>query len=444
MEHEENRAAPRGNAWQAIGAALLVGAMAGAAWFAIRTPAPHHAAAEGEAGERVVAAASVQEPRAADIAKLLQADPPASAPIELAEDEALVCGQVLPRAALSDDRIARSLQDAGAADALDQFARQQLADDDHARAVGLVLRMHADANYRGDAGEGAACKADNDDDCWKQRTQAHAQRVAPLLAELATLAATSTDPRVTTLAREQCFLLTHDTAPLAHCQALSARRLVALDRDNAAAWLTLAAEEPASADEAMHQAAIASRWDDYALAARRFVERVDAKDGLRSLAVLQALLTTPAAQSIAASQQVLQRCGASIVAADANRRLQCEQLAQGLRTRSNSLAGLSAAASLAQALGLDDAAAWRDDARVLAHVLEARSHDVTAQEADARDCTHALPRALLARSAREGEVPALRTLMQASGVTEAQWRERLAAADAVRVAQAAQAASAPR
>jgi hypothetical protein len=34
--------------------------------------------------------------------------------------------------------------------------------------------------------------------------------------------------------------------------------------------------------------------------------------------------------------------------------------------------------------------------------------------------------------------------MQASGVTEAQWRERLAAADAVRVAQAAQAASAPR
>jgi hypothetical protein len=431
---------PGNGGWQLAGAALLVGAVVGAVWFAVNTPPPQRSVVEAAPPTAVLAAA----PREGDIAKLLRVEPPAEpAPVELAEDEELVCGQVLPRAALAQDRIVQTLQAAGAAQALTQFA-QQLTDDDHARAVGLVLRLQAHAGD-GEPGD-AACA---DDACWKRAAQDQAQRAQPLLTELATLAAGSSDPRVMMLAREQCQLLAVEAAPLPHCQALTARRLVALDRDNAAAWLALAVEEPAALDEAMYQAAIARRWDDQATGARRFIERIDVQGGLRSMALVQALLATPASQSITAPQSLLQHCSAPAVAADANRRQQCEQLALALRTRANSLMGLSTAALVAKALGRDEAQAWREDARLLAHVQQAHLDDEQARASDAAECSFGAPREIVLRSAREGEVPALRALMQASGLTDAQWRERLAAADAAeaatrKLASAAQAASAPR
>ena len=48
------------------------------------------------------------------------------------------------------------------------------------------------------------------------------------------------------------------------CAGLSPRRLTQLDPDNAAAWLELAAREPAAADEALYRASLATRWDNYA------------------------------------------------------------------------------------------------------------------------------------------------------------------------------------
>jgi hypothetical protein len=446
MEPRADDTNPRGSAWQLIGAALLLGAMVGAAWFAILTPAERRVAT---AVAPVVAAAAQAPAREGDIAKLMQVEPATEpAPVEPAENETLICGQVLPRDALAEDRVEQTLQEVGAAQALTQFAQTQLTDGDHARAVGLVLRMHADANHGEPSQRQDECRSD---DCWRQQQRDHAARVAPLLSELATLAAASTDARVVMLAREQCFALSNDAAPLPHCQALTARRLVALDRDNAVAWLALAVEEPAAIDEAMHQATIAPRWDDHATAARRYIARVDAKGGLRSMVLVQALMATPTTQSITAPQSLLQHCSAPAVARDANRRQQCEQLAQGLRARANSLMGLSTAALIAKALGRDEADAWREDARLLAHVAQARSDDPAARDADARECAVGLPRELLLRSAREGEVPAVRALMRESGLSEAQWRERLAAADAAASAAAAQqlasaaaAASAPR
>jgi hypothetical protein len=427
--------------WQTVGAALLVGAIAGVVWFAVNTPSERPA-------DRPVTAAA-EAPRAAerdaDIAKLLQVD---RAPVEglppLSADEVRVCGQAVPRAALAEDRIEKTLHEAGAAAALEQFARQQLADSDHARAVGLVLRMQADSSYR--EGGYANCKTD---DCWKQQTKAHAERVAPLLTELATLAASSTDPRVMMLARDECAVLTADAAPMPHCQALTARRLVALDRDNAVAWLAVAAEEPAAVDEAMYQASIAQRWDDYATSARRFLERVDAKGGLRSMVVVQSLLMVPAIRSIEGQQLVMQHCSAKPVAGDANRHQLCEKVAAVLHDRSTSVTGLVTAGALAKALGSVHADAWREQGKLLNHVLFAQSLDEAAQTRDAQDCAVGMPRELLLRSAREGEVPALRALMQASGQSEAQWREHMMAfeqaqaAGQITTASSAGAASAP-
>jgi hypothetical protein len=431
-----------GSAWQTVGAALIVGAMAGAAWFAIHTPSERPA----------VSAASTPEPvgepaaRNGDIAALLEVKPaPVEGPPPLPADQMRVCGQVMPRAALAEDQIEKTLREAGAAEALNAFAQQHLTDSDHARAVGLVLRMQADATYS--EGGYAGCKTD---DCWKQATRGHAERTAPLLTELANLAATTTDPRVMMLARDECFALTVDAKPAPHCQALTARRLVAIDRDNAVAWLALAAEEPAATDEAMYQASIAQRWDDYAMASRRFIDRVDAKGGLRSMVVLQTLLTVPAVRSIETLQLVNQHCGAKPVSADANRHQLCDKLAESLHSRSTNLLGRVIAGAVAKNVGRADAEAWRDEARVLMHVQAAQGLDEATQTRDAQDCTFGMSRELLLRSASEGEVPALRALMQASGQSEAQWREHMLAFEQAQAAgqittvSNAAAASAPR
>jgi hypothetical protein len=431
-----------GSVWPTFGAALLVGAVVGVVWFALNTPRERPTAAI----EPVAEAASAPA-RDADIARLLQTEPPAAAPLELAADETLVCGQVLPRAALTDERIAQTLQDAGAGEAIERFARTQLADDDHARAVALALRLHALANHGQPLSGATPCEGEA---CQQREAQALAERSAPLLTELAALAASSSDARAVMLAREQCFALTQPERPIAHCQALTARRLVALDPGNAAAWLELATEEPAAAAEALHQATLAPRWQTHAMASRRFVERVDAKGGVASWTVVQALMAMPQSVSASVSQRLMPHCAAAAVAADANRRQQCEQLARALHERSTDLMGLFVASAIGRAIDHPQAAAWRDEARVLAHVEQVQATDPTAQERLASECTAALPRALLQRSAREGEVPALRALMQASGLSEAQWREALAAADAAAAASqklasaASVAASAPR
>jgi hypothetical protein len=410
------------NTWQTVGAALIVGAIAGAVWFAVHTPSePRSVAAAGTVVEPAPASAA----RSGDIAALLEVKPaPVESPPPLSADEVRVCGQTMPRAALAEDQIDKTLQDVGAGAALQAFAQQHLTDSDHARAVGLVLRMQADANYRDAQSSYATCKTD---ECLKQVTRAHAERVKPLITELATLAAGSTDPRVMMLARDECHVLTADAPPAPHCQTLTARRLVALDRDNAVAWLALAAEEPVAIDEAMHQASIAPRWDDYAMSARRFIERVDAKGGLRSMVITQALLSVPAIRSIEARQLVVQHCSAKPVAADANRHQLCAKIAEGLHQRSTSVSSRVTAGVVAKALSGPQADAWREQGKLLDHVLLTQSLDEEAQTRDAGDCAVGMPRELLLRSAREGEVAALQALMQASGQSEAQWREQMLA-----------------
>jgi hypothetical protein len=435
-----------GSTLQTIGAALIVGAIAGAVWFAVHTPSEQRPAS---ATGKVVEPAPVSAARSGDIAALLEVKP---APVEgqprLAADELRVCGQAVPRAALAEDRIDKTLQEAGAAAALEAFAQQQLTDSDHARAVGIVLRMQADAQYQ--EGGYASCKSD---DCWQKAAQAHRERSAPLLTELATLAASTADPRVVMLARDECAVLTADAAPSPHCQALTARRLAAIDRDNAVAWLAVAAEEPAAIDEAMYQASLAQRWDDYAMASRRFIERVDAKGGLRSLVVMQSLMAIPSLRSIEGQQLVMKHCSGTPATADANRHQLCDKVAHVLHARSTSVTGLVTAGAVAKAIGHPNAEAWREQGKLLNHVLQAQSLDQDAQNREAADCAVGMPRELLLRSAREGEVPALRALMQASGQSEAQWRENMLAFDAAQAAgqiklnaadTAASAASAPR
>jgi hypothetical protein len=427
-------AAPARARWPAIVAALVIGALIGAIGFALQQNLERARRAD-VAARAPAAAGSVPAPRQADIARLLHVEPPpdpASAP--LSADEMRVCGQVVLRRSLADDQIDATLASAGAGAAIERFARERLNDDEHARAVGLVLRMQVDTDH----GEGADAARDcRTDECWKRANRAHVERVAPLRDSLATLAAASSDARVVYLAREQCQALTVDTPASPHCQALTARRLVALDRDNAAAWIALAVEEPAAVDEALYQASIAARWDDYALAARRFVERVDAKGGLRSLAVTQALLAVPGSRAVDSLQLVLDRCSARRLA-DANLRQQCEQLATTLLERSRNLMLHGTGIALATTLGRDDAAPRSELAQLLSFVLDESGRDDEQREALDASCGLGLPRDLLVRSARDGELPAAREMLQRSPTPESLWRERMLAARQAQEAEDAQ------
>jgi hypothetical protein len=344
-----------------------------------------------------------------------------------------VCGEVVPRSALADDQIERTLAAVGAGEAIERFALERLNDDEHARAVALVLRMQVDADYREGPDAARDCR---NDDCWKRAARAHAERVAPLRDSLAALAAASSDARVVYLAREQCQALTIDAPASPHCQALTARRLVALDRDNAAAWIALAVEEPAAVDESLYQASIAARWDDYALAARRFIERVDAQGGLRSLALTQALVSVPGSRAVDSLQLVLDRCSVRRLA-DANLRQQCEQLATTLLERSRNLMLHGTGVTLATTLGRDDAAPRSELAQLLSFVLNESEHDEAQREALDASCGLGLPRDLLARSARDGELAAAREMLQRSPTPESQWRERMLAARQAQQAEAA-------
>jgi hypothetical protein len=423
-------AAPARARWPAIVAALVVGALIGAIGFALQQNLERARRAD-VAARAPAAAGSVPAPKDADIARLLHVEPPqdpASTP--LSADQMRVCGEVVPRDVLADDRIERTLAEAGAGAAIERFA-QDLNDDEHARAVALVLRMQVDAHYRDTPDAARNCRTD---ECWKRANRAHVERVAPLRDRLATLAAASSDARVVYLAREQCQALTVDTPASPHCQALTARRLVALDRDNAAAWIALAVEEPAAVDEALYQASIAARWDDYALAARRFVERVDAKGGLRSLAVTQALLAVPGSRAVDSLQLVLDRCSARRLA-DANLRQQCEQLATTLLERSRNLMLHGTGIALATTLGRDDAAPRSELAQLLSFVLDESGRDEEQREALDASCGLGLPRDLLVRSARDGELPAAREMLQRSATPESLWRERMQAARQAQEAQ---------
>jgi hypothetical protein len=419
--------------WPAIVAALVIGALAGAVGFALQQTLERTERADVVA-RAPAAAGSVPTPQEADIARLLHVEPPqdlASAP--LPADQMRVCGEVVPRSALADDRIDRTLADVGAGAAIERFAQERLNDDEHARAVALVLRMQVDADYREGPDAARDCRSD---ECWKRAARAHAERVAPLRDRLATLAAASSDARVVYLARDQCQALTVDAPASPHCQALTARRLVALDRDNAAAWIALAVEEPTAVDEALYQASIAARWDDYALAARRFIERIDAQGGLRSLALTQALLSVPGSRAVDSLQLVLDRCSVRRLA-DANLRQQCEQLATTLLERSRNLMLHGTGVTLATTLGRDDAAPRSELAQLLSFVLSESEHDEAQREALDASCGLGLPRDLLARSARDGELAAAREMLQRSPTPESQWRERMLAARQAQQAEAA-------
>jgi hypothetical protein len=161
-------------------------------------------------------------------------------------------------------------------------------------------------------------------------------------------ARTSDDPFVVRLGLMVCDLQLG--APKA-CAALSPRRLVQLDPDNAAAWLELAAREPAAADEALFRASQATRYDStWSLPASRVEVALPADmPTLQKLSVIDQTQNAITAIALSPAFTAARLCSDTAVR-DANRAQLCERVAQHLVQRGRDLADVSVGHAIATRL----------------------------------------------------------------------------------------------
>ena len=338
-----------------------------------------------------------------------------------------VCGDhVLRSADFEEDRAVDTLRRAGGAQALQRFA-DGLDDSDFARAVALVLRMEAKRLDSGAAASAASCRTG---ECF----DAHAKQEVPLLQteldRLAALALQSRDARVLTLARSERARRIGRGAGAASCERLTVRAWIERDRDNAAPWLALAAEEPTAREEALFQVARAKTIDTHHGAAWTFLGRVDRKSGPSALAVVGTIEHLGGLASTLSYATILEECKDRGLQ-DANRRQRCEALARLFTERGRTLMDLAIGARLAERLDWPEVAAIRGEQRALQQVAIEMTAATDAQAAMA-NCQIGLEPKLAADFARDGELQVLRDRLRASGRDVTQWAARASEADIAR------------
>lgn len=161
-------------------------------------------------------------------------------------------------------------------------------------------------------------------------------------------ARTSDDPFVVRLGLMVCDLQLG--APKG-CAALSPRRLVQLDPDNAAAWLELAARESAATDEALFRASQATRYEStWSLPAARVEAALPADmPALQKVAVIEQTNNTIGAIALSPAHTAGRLCSENAVR-DANRAQLCDRVAQLLVQRGRDLADVSVGHTIATRL----------------------------------------------------------------------------------------------
>lgn len=144
------------------------------------------------------------------------------------------------------------------------------------------------------------------------------------------------------------------------CAALSPRRLTQIDPANAAAWLELAAREAGAAEEAIHRAGLAARYDAYW--GRTFVAADEALPAdlspLQRYVVINELSSVVGAFGLGSAFSASRLCSEAAVR-DANRVQACERLARVMVERGRDMIERSVGLGIAARLpGTGEA--WRE------------------------------------------------------------------------------------
>jgi hypothetical protein len=414
--HDDGNAA-RAGGWPAAGAALLVGAIAGAGWFAATTPT------QRPAPVAVVPEPAAQPARQRDITEVMRVDAPSAAAgddfpdtsASLKPGDVEMCGVGVARG--TDVAAVQALQ------------RRANVGDDDALGQRIVAALRASAD---------------------PLTQVAALAVVRDVAALVAKAVATTDPDVYTFAMQACgFGQSTD----AHCRMLSADRLAQLDASNAVPWLYAAADAVSRKDSQAEEAALYR-----ASLAREFKHRQYAFGSLAWQALprdwplperVRALVWitgVQAAFTLPAYSPAVRYCAKDQMA-DANRQQLCDRLAHGLTDKGSILIDYAIGRRVGANVGWSEDTVERHAARLEA-MLKSSSEQIADVPGGPGSCL--AMRAVL-RHARSFGYPGERFFAEAhvasSGVTDAELLQRYRIAqqqrEAEKLASAARAASAP-
>jgi hypothetical protein len=240
---------------------------------------------------------------------------------------------------------------------------------------------------------------------------------------LAGIAATTSDPGVYALAYGSCGPAGGNFVGL--CAAIDARQWTLLDPGNAMAWIALGAEaeqrgDPAAQDDAMRQAARATRSDegtDWVLPL--VLAHLPPGDGsaLPASEIATVLIGVAAARAISQYQTATFYCAADRLA-DPGRRRVCAALAGVMAEHSNSLLSASIGVRIGERVGWPAERSERLSGEIFAYGTEQGALVMKLWEPDTFGCASARKRleGLRTLSARS-EMEALRAWVAASGRT---------------------------
>ena len=344
--------------------AALIAALGGAAWLALRPPAPPPTEAAAPADARAVPAPA--EPMAEERPAVTFAAPPvtaaASAPLP-GPGEAEICGLGVVKV---DERDPNGLKQVPRASRDAAYARlqsvMQASPDERVRAAALLLETRwlaaqaaqtLAASTPDCAASDAACRRE----ARRAARAAGALAAAPATDALAQRAAGSSDPEVYAFAVEACArdeTLLH-AAPW--CQQISVEQWARLEPDNAVPWLEAAAAarrrgDAAAESEAIYRASLASRSDAHRAASARMAAEMmpsDAPEAGRG-AVIVELAAAPAPIGWRGLDAANRHCTADALR-DANRQQSCDALANALAARGSTLREAAVTRRLGERLG---------------------------------------------------------------------------------------------
>ncbi len=193
-----------------------------------------------------------------------------------------------------------------------------------------------------------------------ERIRAAGYALAGRIEPLAKLASQTREASVFAMAQAACARVAGDPslaqpADQAWCETLDAQKRVALEPDNAAAWLLLAADAEAkqdavAVDDALRRAAVAPSLAHHSMAAVTQVERYAATSRASS-----ALLWMHRALDDAGMHEPLLPVAICTERAAPNRREACTQIAQRLMEQPSSIGDLALGLAIGRQVGIDEA-----------------------------------------------------------------------------------------
>lgn len=367
---------------------------------------------------------------------------PAKAPKpKLGPGEMEVCGRGIVTEAQAQDKGLEAAYLATMQEAFEKVRKRLLASSvERERMTGLLLesmRISANETEAAFGAESEQCYAKGNSRppvknpaCWQAQAvteaswQRVAERIAPLVMQMADIATHTQDPAVYALALSKCTDIRTAFRP-ASCMGVTALGWARMQPNNLIPWLYALQDaqerkDSSGAAEALYRASIATRADEQpGWATVTVMNAVDPANELELAASYMPSLALPTSIAFAPYGSVAKDCSSPAIQ-DSNRRQVCEKIADTLLNRSDTAIAQRIGVGMSERLGWDaaKAKALRDESQALINALWWDYHLNTGTEEGWMSCSFVREARRRWRLQSEmGELQSARHLVQASGKT---------------------------